>query len=60
VSGFLWRGTTTDLTVTYDSEAAGEEISVHCGEQERMVLDLEQWAELCKAAEVIGPHAELA
>jgi hypothetical protein len=50
VSGFIWHGGMSDLTVTHDSEAVGEEVSVHCGEQERLVLDMDQWADLRTAA----------
>jgi len=53
----IYRGPETGLTVYYDPGEEGGEVSFHSGEheQERMILSLDGWRELCEAARLLGP-----
>lgn len=43
------------LTITYMPAETGSEVSIHCGEQERLCLSLRDWEDLVTAADTIGP-----
>ena len=44
------------VAVRYDAGAVGEELSIYTSsEQERLVLSMEEWRDLCRAVSSLGP-----